>query len=153
MIRGLWAAKLSIALGVIVSSGVLTSTAISASPSLRGIELLGSTNEGGSGSPSGPRTGILDITAGPCVGMTSLETYEHIPSLITLRHGSAVVAKWRIFGEQQIAWVEPVGNYLIRSDQFPTSSSQSDKTWDRSIRVRVSSHAKPAVVNLMPACK
>jgi hypothetical protein len=150
MMKGLWAAKLSIAIGVLVSSGILTSTATSAATSVRGIELLGSTNEGGTGSPSGPRTGILDITAGPCSVLTTLETYEHMPSLITLLHGSAVVAKWRIFGEQRIAWVEPVGNYLIRSNQFPTSSRQSDKTRDRSIRV---STAKPAVVNLMPACK
>jgi hypothetical protein len=70
MMKGLWAAKLSIAIGVLVSSGILTSTATSAATSVRGIELLGSTNEGGTGSPSGPRTGILDITAGPCSVLT-----------------------------------------------------------------------------------
>ncbi|MHB2028668.1 MAG: hypothetical protein ACYCPT_07605 [Acidimicrobiales bacterium] len=108
-----------------------------------GIVLLGSTNEGGSGSSRGPATGIVDIVAGPCAGAVAEATYEHLASRITLRKDSKVVAQWEIYGEQRIAWVEPVGVYSIHSNQNTTPKSR---------RVVVSS-SRVAEVRLMPACK
>jgi hypothetical protein len=109
-----------------------------------GIVPIGSTNEGGSGWPKGPATGILDITAGPCVGIIpSIKEYESIPSRITVRHGSKVVAKWEIYGQQRIVWVEPVGTYLIHSNQ--------PLTVNKVVRVVVtSSHV--ANVRLLSGC-
>jgi Protein of unknown function (DUF4232) len=109
----------------------------------RGIVPIGTTNEGGSGLPNGPATGILDITAGPCVGMALPKVYESLRSLITLRHGSRVVASWNIYGEQRIAWVEPAGIYTVSSNQ-PTAN--------RPVTIIVS-RVRMVKVDLMPACK
>ena len=115
----------------------------SASGSPHGIVTLGDTNEGGSGSSNGPATGILDILAGPCAIAVTEATYEHLTARITLTKDAKVVARWKTFGEQRIAWVEPVGVYSIRSNQ---------PTMTRSVRVVVtSSHVTE--VRLMPACK
>jgi len=111
--------------------------------SAHGIVLLGQTNEGGSGSSSGAASGILDIFAGPCAVGVSENTYKRLTARITLSEDAAVVAQWKIFGEQRIAWVEPVGVYSIRSNQPTMTKSQ---------RVDVTqSHV--AKVFLMPACK
>jgi hypothetical protein len=128
---------------LVMSSGVTLATASAATAVHHGIVPIRSTNEGGSGGP-GPATGILDITAGPCVGIVqSTREYESIPSRITLRHGSKVVARWDIYGQQRIAWVEPVGTYLIHSNQPPTVNKE--------VRVVVSS-SHVATVRLMPDC-
>ena len=128
---------------LVMSSGVTLATA-SAAPVVRhGIVPIGSTNEGGSGGHPGPATGLLDITAGPCAGLVTEATYVHLPSRITLLQNFKVVAQWEIYGEQRIAWVEPVGVYSIRSNQ-PTAK--------KDMRVVVSS-SHVATVRLMPACK
>jgi hypothetical protein len=108
-----------------------------------GIVPLGSTNEGGSGSSRSSTTGIVDIVAGPCATIATEATYEHLASRITLTKDSKVVAQWEIYGEQRIAWVEPVGVYSIRSNQI---------TMPKSVPVVVSS-SRVAEVRLMPACK
>lgn len=115
----------------------------SASGAPHGIVTLGSTNEGGSGSSRGPATGIVDIIAGPCASIVTEATYERLASRITLTKDSKVVAQWEIYGEQRIAWVEPVGVYSIHSNQSTTP---------KSVRVVVSS-SRVALVRLMPACK
>jgi hypothetical protein len=107
-----------------------------------GIVPLGSTNEGGSGG-SRKLTGILDITGAPCVGIALSEReYESIPSRITLLRGAKVVARWEIYGQQRIAWVEPVGSYFIHSNQ---------STVTKNVRVMVSS-THVATVNLIARC-
>lgn len=103
----------------------------------------GSTNEGGAGSSRGPATGIEDIVAGACAGAVTEATYERLASRITLTKDSKVVAQWEIYGEQRIAWVEPIGTYSARSNQI---------TLPRSVRLVVSS-SRVAEVRLMPACK
>ncbi len=95
-----------------------TSVSVASSSVPHGIIPIGSTNEGGSGAPSGPVTGILDISVAPCVGVaTSVAEYETLRSVITLKSGSEKVAEWDAYGSQRIAWVEPVGTYRIRSNQ------------------------------------
>jgi hypothetical protein len=70
-------------------------------------------------------------------------TYKHLASRITLTKDSRVVAQWEIYGEQRIAWVEPVGVYSIHSNQ---------STMTKNVRVVVSS-SRVAEVRLMPGCK
>jgi hypothetical protein len=103
----------------------------------------GSTNEGGAGSSRGPATGIEDIVAGACAGAVTEATYERLASRITLTKDSKVVAQWEIYGEQRIAWVEPIGTYSARSNQI---------TLPRSVRLVVSS-SRVTEARLMPACK
>ena len=90
-----------------------SSDATSVAP--HGIVPIGATNEGTNGAPHGPATGILDISAAPCVGVATVKVYEALPSRITVLHGTKVVARWEIYGMQRIAWVEPVGTYLVHS--------------------------------------
>ena len=114
-----------------------------ASEPLHGIVMIGNTNEGGSGSSNGPATGLLDILAGPCAVAQSEASYEHRKARITLSRDGKVVARWETFGEQRIAWVEPVGVYSIRSNQ---------PTMTKSVRVVITpSHV--AEIRLLPACK
>lgn len=124
----------------LLQNGGPRATAPSAS---RGVVPLGLTNEGGSGSSRGPATGIVDILAGPCATAVTEATYEHLASRITLSKDSKVVAQWEIYGQQRIAWVEPVGVYSIYSNQ---------STMTKSVRLVVSS-SRVAEVRLMPACK
>ena len=108
-----------------------------------GIVPRGTTNEGGTGAYDQPATGgILDILAGPCNGSVSNKQYESLPSLVTLSQGSRSVAQWEIYGEQRIAWVEPVGKYSIRTDQTPFTKNQS-------LTVSASHVTR---VDLLPAC-
>lgn len=138
------ATKRSLLLGLALSACSLFAAVVPvAADSAHGIVPIGSTNEGGSGIPNGPKTGILDITAGPCVGMVSVTDYQRLSTLITLRRGTKLVAEWRIFGEQRIAWVEPVGKYEVHSNQ---------STVTRALTIRVTA-SRPTVVKLMPACK
>jgi hypothetical protein len=128
---------------LVLSSGVTSATASAAAVVHHGIVPIGSTNEGGSGGKPTTATGLLDITAAPCVGIVqTAKEYESIPSRITLLHGSKVVARWEIYGEQRIAWVEPVGTYLIHSNQPAVT---------KDVRVVVSS-SHVAVVRLIPGC-
>jgi hypothetical protein len=108
-----------------------------------GIVPIGLTNEGGSGGGK-QITGILDIVAAPCVGVaTSEKAYEAIPSRITLLRGSKVIARWEIYGQQRIAWVEPVGTYFMHSNQSTVTTN---------VRVIVSS-SRVATVNLIARCQ
>jgi hypothetical protein len=108
-----------------------------------GVVPIGQTNEGGSGTGTGSATGVLDITAAPCVGIALKKTYESLPTRITLLRGSKAVASWEIYGEQRIAWVEPVGTYRIHSNQYPAK---------RDVSVVVST-VRPAKADLIPHCK
>jgi hypothetical protein len=139
------AAALAFAVIVILSGILFAVQRTEASPSSEhhGIVSLGTTNEGGSGAYTQPATGgILDILAGPCNGSVSNKQYESLPSIVTLSKGSMVVAQWEIYGEQRIAWVEPVGKYSIRTDQTPFTKNQF-------ISVSASHDTK---VDLLPAC-
>lgn len=118
-----------------------SSDATSVAP--HGIVLIGATNEGTNGASHGPATGILDISAAPCVGAATVKVYEALPSRITLLHGTKVVARWEIYGMQRIAWVEPVGTYLVHSNQSGAK---------RNVTIVVLS-AHPAKANLVPSCK
>ena len=116
---------------------------VTAPSASRGVVPLGLTNEGGSGSSRGPATGIVDILAGPCATAVTEATYEHLASRITLSKDSKVVAQWEIYGQQRIAWVEPVGVYSVHSNQSATP---------RRVRVVVTS-SQVAEVRLIPGCK
>jgi hypothetical protein len=131
---------------IVALSGVFLAvqqSAASQSGAHHGIVLLGTTNEGGSCAYAQPPIGgILDILAGPCNGSVSSKQYESLPSIVTLSKGSRVVAQCEIYGEQRIAWVEPVGKYLIRTDQTPFTKNES---------IAVSS-SRDTKVDLLPAC-
>jgi hypothetical protein len=140
-------ARTTVAIVVVVAAligalqiGISTASASGAS---HGIVTLGKTNEGGSGSSRGAATGIVDILAGPCAVAVSEAAYERLSARITLSKGAKVVAQWKIFGEQRIAWVEPVGVYSIRSNQ---------PTMTKSVRVAITP-SQVATVRLIPACK
>lgn len=138
-------AALTIAFILLASGTVLAdvhrSGASSTAP--HGIVPIGQTNEGGSGSGTGPATGLLDITAAPCVGIALQNAYESLPTRITLLQGSKVVARWEIYGEQRIAWIEPVGTYRVHSNQFSA----------KRYVLMVVSAARPAKADLVPICK
>jgi hypothetical protein len=134
-------AALVLLLGGALLFNVHRSAAGSIAP--HGIVPIGTTNEGGSGAFNHPATGgILDITAGPCSPLTSSKIYESLPSRVTLLRGSTIVAQWEIYGEQRIAWIEPVGRYFIRTNQTPFKKNTSV--------VITASHN--ASVDLLPAC-
>ncbi len=133
------------ALILLACGTVLTDAHRSAASSTapHGIVPIGQTNEGGSGLGTGPATGLLDITAAPCVGLALKKTYKSLPTRITLLHGSKVIARWEIYGEQRIAWIEPIGTYRVHSNQYSAH---------RYVAVVVS-RARPAKADLVPHCK
>lgn len=108
-----------------------------------GIVPLGSTNEGFPGGANGATTGILDISGGPCIGpVITHQKEERLATRITLYRGAKVVAQWEIYGEQRIAWVEPVGTYSVSASDFQNGSK---------VPIVVST-SKNAAVNLNPGC-
>lgn len=112
-----WGVPVLITAFLAVAVPLLEASESSASaPAPHGVVPVGATNEGRSGSPYGPATGIIDITASPCVPVIrSVKKYESYRSRITLLQGSRIIARWDVYGMQRIAWVEPVGSYEVRS--------------------------------------
>jgi hypothetical protein len=108
-----------------------------------GIVPLGSTNEGIPEGSNGTTTGILIISGGPCVGpVIRNQRADRLATRITLYHGVVVIARWEIYGEQKIAWVEPVGNYSVSAGDFQNGA-----------RVPLAVHASgSATINLNPGC-
>jgi hypothetical protein len=108
-----------------------------------GIVPLGSTNEGLPEGSNGATTGILIITGGPCIGpVIKNQKADRLATRITLYHGATVIARWEIYGEQKIAWVEPVGNYSVSASDYQNGVHQHV----------VVSTATTAAVNLNPGC-
>jgi hypothetical protein len=84
-----------------------------------GIVPLGSTNEGFPEGANSGTTGILVVSGGPCIGpVITRQKAERLATRITLYHGAKEIAQWEIYGEQRIAWVEPVGNYSVSASDF-----------------------------------
>jgi hypothetical protein len=107
-----------------------------------GIVPLGSTNEG---FPNGTNsaTGILVISGGPCIGpVIKHQKADRLATRITLYHGATVIARWEIYGEQKIAWVEPVGNYSVSASDYRNGAKVH-------FVVNASTNA---VINLNPGC-
>jgi hypothetical protein len=114
----------------------------SAAKSPFGIVPLGATNEG---FPNGTNsaTGILVLSGGPCIGpVITHQKEERLATRITLYRGAKEIAQWEIYGEQKIAWVEPVGAYSV---------SASDYMNDGKVHFMVDT-SRNAVINLNPGC-
>ncbi len=108
-----------------------------------GIVPLGSTNEGLANGANGASTGILVISGGPCIGpVIKNQKADRLATRITLYRNTTVVARWEIYGEQKIAWVEPVGHYSVSASDFQNGAKVH-------IDVTTSSNA---TVNLNPGC-
>jgi hypothetical protein len=108
-----------------------------------GIVPLGSTNEGFPEGSNSATTGILIITGGPCIGpVIKNQKADRLATRITLYHGASVVARWEIYGEQKIAWVEPVGNYTVSASDFQNGARLH----------LVVSASTSATANLNPGC-
>jgi hypothetical protein len=108
-----------------------------------GIVPLGSTNEGFPNGANGATTGILVISGGPCIGpVIKNQKADRLATRITLYRGVTVLARWEIYGEQKIAWVEPVGNYSVSASDFQNGGK---------VHVAVTSSTN-ATVNLNPGC-
>jgi hypothetical protein len=108
-----------------------------------GIVPLGSTNEGFPEGSNSATTGILDISGGPCVGVAiNQQKLERLATLITLFHGSKEIARWEIYGEQRIAWVEAVGNYSVSASDYRNGAKVHF----------VVNASKNAAINLNPGC-
>jgi len=108
-----------------------------------GIVPLGSTNEGLSNGANGANTGILVISGGPCIGpVIKNQKADRLATRITLYRHATVVARWEIYGEQKIAWVEPVGNYSVSASDFRNGAK---------VHIGVTTTTN-ATVNLNPGC-
>jgi hypothetical protein len=108
-----------------------------------GIVPLDSTNEGLPVGANSATTGIIDISGGPCIGPAiTVQKEERLATRITLYRSTKVVAQWEIYGQQRIAWVEPVGNYRVSASDFQNGSKV----------LIVVSTSKNAAVNLNPGC-
>jgi hypothetical protein len=129
---------------VLLGSSVLwLSGSASAAKTPYGIVPLGSTNEGFPEGSNGATTGILTISGGPCIGpVIKHQKADRLATRITLYHGTSVIAKWEIYGEQKIAWVEPVGNYTVSASDYRNGAR---------LHLAVSTSAT-AAVNLNPGC-
>lgn len=129
---------------VLLGSSVLgLGAAASAAKEPYGIVPLGSTNEGFPEGANSATTGILDISGGPCIGPAiTHQKEERLTTRITLYHGATAIARWEIYGEQRIAWVEPVGTYSVSASDFQNAEPVHF----------VVTTAKVASVNLNPGC-
>jgi hypothetical protein len=108
-----------------------------------GIVPLGSTNEGFPEGSNGATTGILVISGGPCIGpVIKNQKANRLATRITLFHGAKIVAQWEIYGEQKIAWVEPVGNYTVSASDYRNGAR---------LHIVVTTSAT-ATANLNPGC-
>ena len=131
------------ALALLASSLLWLAPPASAAKEPYGIVPLGNTNEGFRGGSNSSTTGILVISGGPCIGpVITHQKEERLATRITLYHGATVIARWEIYGEQQIAWVEPIGHYSVSASDFQNGAKVS---------LNVTS-AKNALVNMNPGC-
>jgi hypothetical protein len=87
-----------------------------------GIVPLGATNEGFPEGSNSAATGILVVSGGPCIGpVIKNQKADRLATRITLYHGAMVIARWEIYGEQKIAWVEPIGKYAVSASDYRNS--------------------------------
>lgn len=108
-----------------------------------GIVPLGSTNEGFHEGANSANSGVLVVSGGPCVGVaTSQQEFERLATRITLYHDAKEIAQWEIYGDQRIAWVEPVGNYSVSASDYRNGGKVHF----------VVETSKNAVINLNPGC-
>jgi hypothetical protein len=89
--------------------------------------------------PLGEVTGI----ASPCVGVTTLASYELLPVHVTLIRGDEVVSSETVTGDHRFLLAAVPGRYLLMSDQYQRPTAYS-----------VVLHALQTVqVNLPVACR
>jgi hypothetical protein len=75
------------------------------------------------GSASTTPLGEVAGIATPCVGITTLASYEALPVHVRLLRGSEVVSSETVTGDHHYLLAAPPGRYVLTSDQFqrPTS--------------------------------
>ena len=74
---------------------------------------------GASSSPPAQRPGIIEGSATPCVGLTTLYAYNRLPVTVELHQGGRVVARHSGKGTVTFRFSQPPGRYVVSSDQRP----------------------------------
>jgi hypothetical protein len=140
-----WMVASSVVAGLaLLGSSVLTmGESANAAKAPYGIVPLGSTNEGFPEGTNGATTGIVVISGGPCIGpVITRQKEERLATRITLYRGTKAIAQWEIYGEQRIAWVEPLGRYSVSASDFQNGGK---------VHFVVSASSN-ATINLNPGC-